>query len=292
MAEKSIFAYSDQTEIRVEQNSPRDINYLRGFVRYGRFSDTDAAILAAVALAGFANRRNIERYLSLQTTYHFPKKKKYDYNINKLVDNGFLVRLYASGVNDRESPRMYCLSVAVCALLPQLLGQKTKEFRPGLPAPSACDVLSAQVGFQLYNVMLSDPVFAGTEISVREPVALDTHTSVPAVTAVGNKGTFYAFAIRRQDACLERAMFDAQALIAKLASDGKRGAILFVCEDTLHMESVAAKLPQTLLSCGALLFTYDLSLDENDRVIMYLADSGSAGIGNVSLVRTELEPLR
>lgn len=288
MAEKSIFSYTDNLQFVIEQNEERDINFLRSFIRARRLSDTDAAILYAVALAGYSNRHNIERYLSLQTKFQVQKKQSYRYNINRLVDNGFLVRAFASYGNSTESPRIYCLSVAVCALLPHLFGQKRTMFRPGLPLPHACDVLSCEIGFQAYNVMLADPVFKGTELTLREKVSLPSHSFVPAVRAHGTKGDCYLFVLRRQEAYVERALFDAQALIAKLAADGTRGALLFVCEDVVHMETVSAKLPQALLSSGAVLFTYDLSLLENDRVVTYLAEPG---IGSVSLVRTELEPL-
>lgn len=288
MAEKTIFSYTDNVQLFVEQNEERDINYLRSFIRARRLSDTDAAILHAVALAGYTNRSNIERYLAHQNRFRVQPKKSYRYNINRLVDNGFLVRAYASYGNSSETPRIFCLSVAVCALLPHLFGQKKTMFRPGLPFPSPCDVLSCEIGFQTYNVMLSDPVFADSVLTLREKVVLPSHTCVPAVHAHGNKGDCYVLILRRQEACIERALFDAQALIAKMAADGIRGALLFVCEDVVHMETVSAKLPQSLLSSGAVLFTYDLSLLENDRVVTYLAEPG---IGSVSLVRTELEPL-
>ena len=90
MSEKSIFSYSENMQLVIEQNEERDINYLRSFIRARRLSDTDAAILFAVALAGYSNRRNIERFLSLQTKYQVQPKKSYLYNINRLVDNGFL----------------------------------------------------------------------------------------------------------------------------------------------------------------------------------------------------------
>ncbi|MBQ6105692.1 MAG: hypothetical protein IJL03_07070 [Lachnospiraceae bacterium] len=288
MSEKSIFSYSENMQLVIEQNEERDINYLRSFIRARRLSDTDAAILYAVALAGYSNRRNIERFLSLQTKYQVQPKKSYLYNINRLVDNGFLVRSYASYGNSLETPRIYCLSVAVCALLPHLFGQKKTMFRPGLPFPHPCDVLSNEIGFQTYITMLSDPVFQNTDLTLRQKVVLSSHTCVPAVLSHGSKGDCYVFVLRRQEAYVDRALFDAQALIAKMAADGTRGALLFVCEDVVHMETVSARLPQALLSSGAVLFTYDLSLSENDRVVTYLA---TPGIGTVSLVRTELEPL-
>ena len=286
---KSIFAYNDSVSICIEINKEKDINALRSFIRAGRFSDTDAAILKAVSVAGYANKQSIERYLALQTEYKVVPKKTYRFNINKLVDNGFLVRLYASyGATEKESPRIYCLSVAVCALLPHLFGQKKTSFRSGVPVLSACDVLSMEAGFQCFCSMLADPVFAGTDISVREKVALPSHVCLPAVSAKGKNGTCYVFVIRRLDSSLERAFFDAQALMTKLAADGTRGALLFVCEDALHMESVSAKLPSALSESGSALFCYDRSLLEQGSVVPY---SVEAGIGSVKLMRVDLFPL-
>lgn len=290
MSEQSIFAYNDNVRIVSEINNQKDVNYLRSFIRAGRLSDTDAAILRAVSLGVYVNRRNIERYLSVQKDYVIREKANYRYNISKLLDAGFLCRLYAAYDDEgKEGPRIYCLSNSACQLLPQVFGNRKAVFRSRMQSDSPCDVLAAEAAFQCYCSMLADPVYAGTVLKVKDQVALPSHTALVSVSSCGSAGTLYGFAVRRLDSSRQRAFFDAQALLSKLAADGTRGAFLFICEDVLHMEQVAASVPSSLAESGGVLYTYDLSLvEENNRVILYTADSE---LGRTALNRVELSPL-
>ena len=290
MTERTIFSYTNEATARVEISADRDINALRNFVRAGRFSDTDAALMKGVALAGYANRYNIERYMLAQTEYKVATKRYFPANVNKLVDAGFLVRLYVSYGDHTESPRIYAPSVASSALLPQLLGQKKAQFRSGLPLLPPVTILSKTSAFQCYVAMMTDPVFSGASLTLWPNVTVGKYVSTPALCAETSSSCLYVIVVRRQEEHQERALTDAEALFTHLSGSGRKGAILFLCEDVLHAQMVAAALPASLrLQPDATLFSYDAAMIEAENMISLFR--AKAGSGSTTLTRTELSPM-
>lgn len=287
---KKIFYYTDAVTIQTEIVSEKDVNALRSFVRAGRFSETDAALMTGIVMAEYSNRYNIERYMLLQKSFKVASKRYFLANFSKLVDAGFLVRLYASYGDHTESPRIYAPSVASCALLPDLLGQKKAHYRPGLPLAPAVTVLAKEAAFQCYVALLSDPVYSAATITLWPKVKVGKFVSTPAMCVESKTSCIYVLVVRRQQEHLDRALTDAQALFTVLSASGKHGAILFVCEDALHMQMVSEVLPSSLrLQPDATLFTHDLSLLEIPNLVplYHIQTSG----GNATLKRTELAPL-
>ena len=290
MAERSVFSYTEQMNVTVEISAERDINALRSFIRAGRFSDTDAALMKGVVLAEYANRRNIERYMLAQHEYRVATKRFFPANVNKLVDAGFLVRLYASYGDHTEGPRIYAPSVASCALLPQLLSDKNAQYRAGLPVQPAVSVLSKLSAFQCYVTMMTDPVFSAAALSLWPKVMVGDFVSAPSLCAEAPSSCMYVLVVRRQDEQQARAITDAEALFTLLSGSGKRGAILFLCEDVLHAQMVATALPSSLrLQPEAVLFSYDAAMIEVENMVpMFRAKTTG---GTTILTRTELSPL-
>lgn len=290
MAERTVFSYIEEITIQLEVSSDRDVNALRQFVRNGRFSDTDAALMKGIVLAGYSNRYNIERYMLTQKEHKVASKQHFLANFNKLVDAGFLVRLYASYGDNTESPRIYAPSVASCALLPKILGDKKAVYRAGLPIQPPVTVLSKEAAFQCYVAMLSDPVYSDATITLWPKVSVGEFISLPALAVETASSCLYVLVVRRQEAHLERAMTDAQALFTHLSQSGKKGGILFLCEDVLHTQMVALALPSSLrLQQNATLFTYDSALLEVENLVPLFHAQASGG--DTTLIRTDLNPL-
>lgn len=271
----STFAFSLDLSPSVEVYVQKDVNYLRAFVRAGRFTQTDAAILHAIETAHYVNRANVEVYLDRQKEFNITEKQNYKHNLAKLIDNGFVARILLSS-DTKLVPPVYTITPSCASLLPTIFGKKRGYFT-GLPVQPAQDILMCEASFQAYTSLINHEDVAGAPelfaSITAEPFAVRT-----AFTASISGYRTYWLCARRSQSVMGRLRLDLNNLVLHINALHEPSTVVLLCEDLAHMESVSRALATAVPAAAPLLlYTYDYAMyDFSGSLPLYRVDTDGA----------------
>lgn len=271
----STFAFSENLSSSVEVYVQKDVNFLRSFIRSGRLTETDGAILHAIELAHYANRANIEVYLERQKEFAVWDKKSYIHNLAKLLDNGFIARILLSS-DTKLVPPVYTITPSCAMLLPTIFGKKRAYFS-GIPVSPVQDILVCESAFQAYSSLISSESVIGRPELYPE-VSGEMLAIKVALSANVNGYHTYWLVAKRSQVVMGRLRFDLNNLLLQVSKKKEPSAVVLLCEDLAHMEYVARAISTDVPAAAPLLlYTFDYAMfDFTGSLPLYRIDTDGA----------------